>query len=122
MLTAAYFCCLRDDSFGASIFGFPLVDTAYGVMVLSAISSSSVLYNIRSKIIVSIATYSYTIYLTHKLIINAVQNGFEKAGVLKESNFVFIICAIACLLCGYLMNKLIEQPSLNVRKKMLSKE
>lgn len=122
MLAAAYFLCIPEDSFSASVFGFPLVDTAYGVMVLAVVAPRSILYNVKSSAISTIATYSYTIYLTHKLVIHAVQNGFEKAGYSKESNAAFAACMVACLLCGFLMNRLIENPSLAIRKKIVAKQ
>ncbi|MBA4166131.1 MAG: acyltransferase [Chitinophagaceae bacterium] len=121
MLALAYYLCLDEHSFGATIFGFPLVDTGYGVMVLGAISNTSFVYSIRSKNIVRIATFSYSIYLTHKIIIHAVQNGLFRSGIIKESNLVFFTCTAACLLVAFIINILVEKPVLKFRNHVIRK-
>jgi peptidoglycan/LPS O-acetylase OafA/YrhL len=119
ILTAAYFLCIEEESFKASIFGFPLVSLGYGVMVLGAVSPSSFLYNLHSKLIIRIATFSYAIYLSHKIIIHITQEQFSTFNIDKESNLMFLICIITSFLAAFILNKIIEKPFLKLRDKIL---
>jgi peptidoglycan/LPS O-acetylase OafA/YrhL len=119
ILTGAYFLCLDEQTFGASVFGFPLVSFGYGVMVLSAISPTSHLYKFNSAVTGRIATLSYAIYLTHKITIHITQEQFSKFGISKESNLMFLICIGTSLAGALVLNKIIEQPFLRLRDKLL---
>jgi peptidoglycan/LPS O-acetylase OafA/YrhL len=117
ILTAAYFVCQDQESFSASVLGFPMVDLGYGFMVLAAVSPTCFLYRYSSKITLSIATLSYGIYLTHKIVIHVVQAQF--IGFDKHSNMMFLICTIACFIVAFILNKVIEIPFLRMRKRVL---
>jgi peptidoglycan/LPS O-acetylase OafA/YrhL len=119
ILAAAYFLCLSQESFNASIFGFPLVSVGYGIMVLGAVSPTSFLFNLHSRSMVSIATFSYGIYLSHKIIIHTTREQFSKFNISKESNLMFLICIITSLLAAFILNKLIEKPFLKLKDKIL---
>ena len=70
VLTAANFVCYDQQSFSASIFGFPLVSIGYGLIVAGAICPNSFLYRWNSKVTTFIAALSYAIYLSHKGVIH----------------------------------------------------
>lgn len=120
LLTGAYFLCINQSSFNASIFGFPLVSLGYGFLILGAISPTSFLYHFDSKVMATIASLSYALYLTHKIIIHVTQEQFSKLNISKDSTLMFLICLATCLLGALLMNKLIEKPFLRLRDKVLS--
>jgi peptidoglycan/LPS O-acetylase OafA/YrhL len=120
MLTAAYFLCIDQDSFAASVFGFPLVDVGYGVMVIGAISPGSVLYKFSSRITTRIAVLSYSVYLVHKFTIHITQDQFTHLGIKADSTFMLLLCVTTSLLVALIMNKLVEKPFLKLRNKILS--
>ncbi len=121
ILTAAYFLCLDQQSFGASVFGFPLVSIGYGVLVLSAVSANCFLYKFKSNITAKIAALSYGIYLIHKIVIHVTQNQFIKYKIDDGSNTMFLICVAAVFIASVLLNEIIEKPFLRMRKKLLRK-
>jgi peptidoglycan/LPS O-acetylase OafA/YrhL len=122
LIAAAYIVCLNRASFTGSVFGFPMVSAAYGVLVLASISPSCILYKFRSKITANIATLSYSIYLTHKGIIHLTQMGFGKLGMAADSNVMIIICIIFSILGGLLMRYAVEKPFLKLRDRILEKQ
>lgn len=119
VLTSAYFLCLHEETYYPSIFGFPLVDFGYGLMVLSAISTTGFLYKFKSKITANLAILSYGTYLIHKIIIHITQEQFLKLNIETNSNIMFLICIITSLLAALILNKLIEKPFLQLRDKIL---
>ncbi|ANE52296.1 acyltransferase family protein [Flavisolibacter tropicus] len=119
ILAGAYFLCLDELSFGASVFGFPLISLGYGVMVLGALSPGSVLYNYNSRTTTTIATLSYAIYLVHKFIIHITQDQLAKLGVDKNSNLMLGICVVTVLLGAWVLNRLVEKPFLKMRDRVL---
>jgi peptidoglycan/LPS O-acetylase OafA/YrhL len=119
MLTGAYFVCLDEQSFGASVLGFPLVSIGYGVMVLGAISPSSFLFRSQSKVSATLAAWSYAVYLTHKIIIHVTQDQLAGDAIAKDGNGMFLICIFTSLLGAFLLNQLVEKPFLKLREKLL---
>ncbi|HAH25401.1 MAG TPA: acyltransferase [Prolixibacteraceae bacterium] len=120
LLTGAYFLCINQSSFNASIFGFPLVSLGYGLLIVGAISPTSFLYKFDSRVTGTIASLSYALYLTHKIIIHVTQELVSKLNISKDSTLMFLICLATCLLGALLMNRLIEKPFLRLRDKVLS--
>jgi peptidoglycan/LPS O-acetylase OafA/YrhL len=118
---ATYFLLGDEESFNASVFGFPLVDIGYGFIVLAALSPRCFLYKYESKITTKIATLSYGIYLVHKIVIHVTQTQFSKSGIANDSNIVFVICVVAVFIISLLLNEIIEKPFLKLRKKILVK-
>ena len=121
VLSAAYYTCINERSFEASVVGFPLVSIGYGFMVMGAISPNCFLYKFKSGITAKIAALSYAIYLTHKIVIHLVQMQFTKLKVAKESNAMMLIAIIFCVLAALLINKIIEQPFLRLRGRILDR-
>lgn len=122
ILTGAYYLCLDQQSFGASVFGFPLVSIGYGFMVAGAISPASVLYQIKPVVTSRIAALSYAIYLTHKIVIHITQQECIQLNIDKDSNIMFFICVAASLLAAWLLNKIVEKPFLRLREKILKEK
>ncbi len=118
----AYFLLGDDESFAASVFGFPLVDIGYGFVVLAALSPKCFLYKYESKITTKIATLSYGIYLIHKIVIHITQTQFSKLNLHNDSSMMFIICMITVTIMSLITNAIIEKPFLKLRKKILSKK
>jgi peptidoglycan/LPS O-acetylase OafA/YrhL len=122
LLTLAYFYFSDMGSYSTSIWGFPLIAIAYGFMVLGAISPSSFLYNWNSRITTLIATLSYAIYLSHKIIFHVVQELFTKLSIAKDSNLTFVLSMLFCVLVALLLHYSIEKPFMKMRDRFLKKD
>jgi len=121
VLAAAYFVCDNEQSFSASIFGFPLVSVGYGLMVLGAISRDSFLYNLKSAVTHKIADLSFAIYLSHKIVLHLCQEHSVYFKAEKDSWQMFAICVLASVTAAYLLNMLIEKPFLKIRNMVLKR-
>ena len=117
ILAGAYFLCEDQQTFNASVFGYPLVSIGYGCMVSGAISPTSFLYRWHSTITTSIATLSYAIYLTHKGVIHLTH--YLLTGFTIDNNLMLLICIATCLASAYLLNIAIEKPFLRLRDKII---
>lgn len=121
VLTGAYFLCSNQQTFSASIFGFPVVDIGYGLLVMAAISPVTFLYKINSHTTSKIAALSFAVYLTHKIIIHQTQQQLGKLNIANNSNLMFFICILTCWFGAFLMNKIVELPFLRWRNILLKK-
>ncbi|WP_143306490.1 acyltransferase family protein [Chitinophaga vietnamensis] len=121
ILTGAYFVCVQERSYGASVFGFPLVSIGYAVMLMGAISPASILYRFRSRISATIAALSYGIYLSHKIVLHLTQDYFSGWNIDRKSMLMFGICLITSFAAAWVLNKLIEKPFMRVRDHVLRK-
>ncbi len=110
----AYFLCLDEISFRASVFGFPLVALGYACIVAAAISPSCFLYKVRSRATTFIAALSYGIYLTHKIIIHSIQNLLLPIAE-PDGMIVFLCCILASVIGAWVLQLLVEQPMLQLR-------
>ena len=120
LLTGAYFLCKNQQTFNASIFGFPLIALGFGFMVLGAISPTSFLYKWNSKTTAFIATLSFSIYLTHKGIIHTTIKLLDNYKI--DQNIMLIICIGTCTLGAYLLNLTIEKPFMKLRNKIIEQK
>lgn len=116
ILTGAYFLCEDQQTFTASVFGFPFIALGFGCMVLSAVSPTSFLYRWKSRTSTFIATLSYAIYLTHKGIIHTSIQLLENFPI--DSNAMMVICIFTCISGAYLLHLTIEKPFMKLRNKM----
>lgn len=119
VLTSAYFLCEDQQTFNASVFGFPIIALGFGFMVLGAISPTSFLYKWNSRTTTFIATLSYAIYLTHKGIIHTTHLLLDN--LTSDSNLMMIICIFTCILGAYLLNVTIERPFMKLRNTILKR-
>ncbi|SRR5579871_4521806 len=122
LLICSYFICIHEQSFIASVFGFPLISISYGLIVIAAICPSTFLYKTNSKITTNLAMLSYATYLTHKGVIHVAQQQLVKLGIPTDGTLMFILCIVIATLAALLMNKAIERPFLKLREKLLKKK
>jgi peptidoglycan/LPS O-acetylase OafA/YrhL len=115
LLTVSYFVCEGYSTYNTTLWGFPLVALSYGLILAAVVCPSSPVYRFKSYVTSQIAVLSYSIYLTHKIVIHLVQHVIEKAGMDKNSNLAMLICFI-CIVMGALLSRyLIEKPAMRVR-------
>ncbi len=119
VLIGAYFLCEDQVSFKASIFGFPLISVGYGFILIGAISPECFLSHFQSRITANIATLSYALYLTHKIVIHVSQEELSKADIPKESVWMFLLCMLISVIGALILNKLVERPFLRLRDRVL---
>ncbi|WPU93268.1 acyltransferase [Mucilaginibacter sabulilitoris] len=121
VLIAAYFICKPESSFNTGIWGFPVVSLGYGIIVAAMVCPSNVLFNLKSIITAQLATLSYGIYLSHKLVIAFMQNVLEKTGIARDSNLMMMFCITGSIAGALILRYVIEKPSLKIRDKILNK-
>jgi len=119
LLAASYFLVRDQMAFNATIFGFPLVALAYGVIVIAAISPTCFLYNLNSKISSRIAVLSYSIYLSHKGVIHLTQLAGGELGVDEKGIMMFFICMVTTILGALVLRYVVERPFLKVREHLI---
>jgi peptidoglycan/LPS O-acetylase OafA/YrhL len=120
ILTGAYFLCEDQMSFHASVWGFPLVATGYGCLVLGAVSPRSFLYKLNSKATTFIATLSYAVYLTHKGVIHVTHELLKDFKI--DQNLMLLICMATCIGFAYLLHLAVEKPFMKLRARVLKPE
>lgn len=111
----------KQYSFGGAIFGFPAIALAYGMLVLGALSPSSVLYRHASGLTHWIATLSYSIYLTHKQLIHLTHQVLAPHGIDNDSYTSFWICVAVCIIGGRVLHLMVERPFLKLKDRLLSR-
>ncbi len=119
VLTGALYLCRDEKTFSSSIYGFPLFDFGYGLLVLSALCRSCILFRYRSTTTYKLAVLSYSIYLIHKSTIHLTQDFFAAHHIDPKGNVMFLLSIIATVAGACLLNQLIEKPFLKFRERLL---
>jgi len=121
--TGAWWICHDENqySFNGAVFGFPVISIAYGVLVLAALSPTSVLYRHASGLTRWIATLSYSIYLTHKQLIHLTHQVLAPHGIGNDTYASFWICVGISIIGGWVLHLTVERPFLKLREHLLSR-
>jgi len=86
-------------------------------MVIGAVSHTSFLYKLNSKITTFIATLSYAIYLTHKGVIHITHQLLNNFKI--DNNLMLLICTAICIGFAYLLHVIIEKPFMKLRNRII---
>lgn len=121
LLVVSGFVCKGYSTYNTAIWGFPLVGLSYGLILASAVCPSNMLYRFKLFVTTWLATLSYAIYLSHKIVIHVTQNGLSDIGLDKNSNLTMVICAAAVVTAALIIRYTIEKPALLLRNKILSR-
>lgn len=119
LLIAAGFVCKGYSTYNTTLWGFPLVGLSYGLILAAVVCPSNPVYRFKSFVTGWLASLSYSMYLTHKIVIHLTQNWFSRTGVDKNSNLMMLISMIAVVAFALLMRYAIEKPALVLRNKIL---
>ncbi|PUZ24644.1 Peptidoglycan/LPS O-acetylase OafA/YrhL, contains acyltransferase and SGNH-hydrolase domains [Chitinophaga costaii] len=119
VLVAAYVVCADPKTYLASIVGFPMVDAGYGLLVAGAVCSSSFLYKRGFTLTWQVASLSYVLYLTHKIVLHITQGWLAQKGWNLKSTATFVISTLACLLVAFILHTVLEKPFLRLRNHVL---
>ena len=103
--------------FAFTLFGFPLVAIAYGLIVIAALSPGSSL-NRASALTRRVAVLSYSIYLCHKIVIHLIQGEASTLHLAAEGNLMFALCIAGSVFCAYALNVIVERPFLRIRDRI----
>ncbi len=104
-------------TFTLSAWGYSLMAISFALLVLSALSPTSLLYRCRIPGCASLAAWSYAIYLVHKSVYYLLSKPLKQAGIDLESGLALSLMLLASLLCGYLLYAVIETPFMRLREK-----
>lgn len=121
LLYCSYVLSTDQYSFVAAMFSFPLIAAAYGCLLIAAVSPSSVLHRVRLATTSLIATWSYSIYLTHKGVIHLSQELSTRCGLAPDSGITFILATVFCLVVAWLLHAAVERPCMQLRARVLSR-
>ncbi len=97
-----------------AVFGFPLVSIAYGLMVIAAMSPNCILSRYKFWPTAMLATLSYSIYLSHKIINHIVNTRLMYVFEL-ENYQLFPVSLVGVLLGGLVLHLIVEKPFLILR-------
>ena len=104
----------RFTTLTTAIFGFPLVSLAYGLMVIAAMSPNCLLSRFKFWPTARLATLSYSIYLSHKIVNHIVNSRLKD--VLELENYQTMLFSMAgALLFGLALHLVVEKPFLILR-------
>ncbi len=100
-----------------SLVEFPLVAVAYGLILIAAVSADSVLS--RGSVITKwVAVLSYSIYLTHKIIIHLLQRAAISLDAAPNSIFMFVLCIFCVVSIAYVVHIAVERPFMRLRDRL----
>ncbi len=119
--TVSYLVCKGYSTYNTTIWGFPLIALSYGLILAAVVCPASPVYGFKSYITAQIATLSYSMYLTHKIVIHVIQNLIEKAGIDKNSNLTMFICLVGIIAGALLSRYVIEKPAMRLRDIVLQR-
>jgi peptidoglycan/LPS O-acetylase OafA/YrhL len=117
----SYLVCKGYSTYNTTMWGFPLIALSYGLILAAIVCPASPIYRFKSYFTAQIATLSYSMYLTHKIVIHVIQTLTEKAGMDKNSNLTMLICLIGVIAGALLSRYVIEKPAMYMRDIILQK-
>lgn len=115
----SFWICNNQTSQLASITGFTIVAIGFGLTVMAAVSKSSVLYYSKSVWSTQLATLSYSIYLSHKGVMQITHILLEKLNIGKEGHITLIFSFVNCILVALIFKYLIENPFSKIKNHIL---
>lgn len=118
-LSVAYYLCLDETSYKASVYGFSVVSIGYGVLLLSSVSVDRFLVKLKSNAVIWVAKLSYLIYLIHKIVIHLTQVLLPDNWLSNDSWLMFIIATINVIGVALLLHYIIETPFQKLRETLL---
>jgi peptidoglycan/LPS O-acetylase OafA/YrhL len=113
--------CKGYSTYNTTMWGFPLIALSYGLILAAVVCPASPVYRFKSYVTSQIATLSYSMYLTHKIVIHVVQNILQNLGIDKNSNLTMLICLIGIIVGALFSRYLIEKPAMYARNIILQK-
>jgi peptidoglycan/LPS O-acetylase OafA/YrhL len=104
-----------------SVLGFPLVAIGFGLLLMACLSPGCFLYRTRLTVTSRLAAWSYSIYLSHKVVIHLCQLAAHRAGFDASGNLALSASIVAALVVAATMYRVVERPFLALREVLLSR-
>jgi peptidoglycan/LPS O-acetylase OafA/YrhL len=120
LLCIACFFLGEQQSLAFSVMGFPLVAIGYGCLLLACVSPGCFLHRTHLTVTSRVAAWSYSLYLTHKIVIHVCQSALEAVGLNVSSNLTLCISITASLIVAATLYRVVERPFLALRELLLS--
>lgn len=97
--------------------GYSLLAISFAILVLAALSPSSVLHRIRIPGAASIALWSYAIYLIHKPLFQVLKTPLTEYGININAWLGVAIIMAVSIFCGWALYFFVETPFMSIRGK-----
>lgn len=122
-LACSAFACwlfLREPyGFVTTVFGYPLLATGFGLLVLAAVSRQSLLRSLRVPGAASLALWSYAVYLTHKQVMILLAPHLHRLGWQAGDWRAIALSLAAGVLSGVVLYLLVEAPFMRLRSRLV---
>lgn len=103
--------------FAPTAFGYLLRSASFAALTLSVLCTNTFLYKTKIPGAMTLATWSYAIYLTHKPLIHITHSMLSYLSISKLSMVALGIIILISLIAGWLLYTFIETPFLKLREK-----
>lgn len=120
-LIGCYFTCYPlSNLFGfvPTALGYLLRSGSFAALTVAALSSKTLLYRIKIPGALTLSTWSYAIYLTHKQIIHITQLIISESAIAKSPTLTLLLVILFSLIGGWLLYTFVETPFLKLRDKL----
>jgi len=111
--------CKGYSTYETTLWGFPMIALSYGLILAAVVCPACPIYRFKSFMTAQIATLSYSIYLSHKIVIHVTQNWLSGLGIDRDSNLMMVLCLVVVIGVALLMRYVIEVPALRLRNTIL---
>ncbi len=101
---------------------FPLVSLGFAGWVLAATSETASRLCARLPGAHTLAVLSFTVYLTHKMVVHAIHQALGPRGYGPFSGVTVLACAVAVPAVAWCLHRLVERPFLALRERLTMKE
>ena len=113
---------LGQNSFSATVIGFPMLGFSFGLLVISALSPNSILHKVKIWGAERLAMLSFAIYLLQKPLDHFTSTILSSHNIVnKDSPVMFICTATVSVFGGWLLFSLVETPFLKIRDNFFKK-
>ena len=107
------------QGFGVTVFGYPLLALGFSLLIVAALSRSSLLRTTRVPGAASMALWSYAIYLTHKQVCILAARPLAAHGYGPGSPVVIGAMLALSVLSGWVLYRCVEVPFMALRGRYL---
>ena len=105
-----------------ALYGYPLISLSYGCLLIAVLSPRFQLPRALFFPFKWLATLSYGIYLTHKMVAHVAQSALIGAGFDGNGYPLLFACFAAFVIVGLMLHWLVERPMFAVRDRVLRRE
>ena len=115
--TALMFYVFLTDHYGywVTVLGYPALAASFTLLLIAALSPSSILYKVRVPGAASLALWSYAIYLLHKQLCILLRPLLQDIGYGPDSLPAILVMIILSIATGWLLYAVVETPFMRLR-------